>query len=62
MSQEMINRITGISYPVAENEKDSLAMEACNIVSSKLSQDPSVHIPAKFLNRKTGGKIQCRIK
>ncbi len=35
LSQEMINRITGISYPVAENEKDSLAMEACNIVSSK---------------------------
>ena len=35
LSEEMINHITGISYPVTENEKDSLAVEACNIVSSK---------------------------
>lgn len=35
LSDEMISRITGISYPVVENEKDALAVEAVNIAPSR---------------------------
>ena len=35
LSEEIISRITGISYPITENDKDTLAVEAVNIVSSK---------------------------
>lgn len=34
LSDEIINRITGISYPVTENKKDTLAIEAVNIAAS----------------------------
>ena len=35
LSEEMIARITGISYPIAESEKETLAIEAINIAASK---------------------------
>lgn len=35
LSDEMIGRITGISYPVVENEKDTLTVEAINIAPSQ---------------------------
>lgn len=35
LSDEMIDRITGISYPVVEDEKDALAVEAVNIAPSQ---------------------------
>lgn len=35
LSDEIIGRITGISYPVVEKEKDALAVEAVNIAPSR---------------------------
>lgn len=35
LSDEMISRITGISYPVVEDEKDTLVIEAVNIAPSQ---------------------------
>ena len=34
LSEEMVKRITGISYPVTEDKKDSTAIEAINIVEA----------------------------
>lgn len=34
LSDELISRITGISYPVTEDEKDNLSVEAVNVAAS----------------------------
>lgn len=54
LSEDLIKRITGISYPVAEADKDALAIEAVNIAASsediQISYDDLCYVSVLYYN------------